>query len=244
VKFTARGEVTVKFSSQIDASNNVNLSFEVKDTGCGFTEAECTQLFVPFFQADESAARRFGGAGLGLAISRRLAVALGGDITVTQYGVNQGATFLVTISANQPSAMDKGISDDSTSVAVVPENALQGLQFLVVDDAVDNQFLTKYILESWGGKVDVSNSGVEALDMLEQKDYDIVLLDIQMPVLDGYQTLARIRQKGFKMPGVAVTAHAMNEDFEKTKVAGFASHLTKPLDFDALIRVLGRVSGK
>jgi CheY-like chemotaxis protein len=124
----------------------------------------------------------------------------------------------------------------------VTDEALHGLHFLVVDDAIDNQFLTKYILESKGARVDVANSGVEALDMLEKLSYDLVLLDIQMPVMDGYQTLTILRQRGYQMPVVAITAHAMKEDIINTMSAGFAHHLTKPLNIEELIRVVSKLA--
>jgi CheY-like chemotaxis protein len=216
-------------------AGTLKVAIEVSDSGPGLTPDQQSRLFKPFTQADNTTARRFGGTGLGLALSKRLSEALGGDLTVAEFQPGKGCKFVVTFVAlaiERPDSPVKNISSDKT------DRPLKDLRILLVDDSPDNLFLVTRILAKNGAVVDVAKNGEEAVEKATQSTHDLVLMDIQMPGMDGYQATRALLAQGYKRPIIALTAHAMMEERAKTRAAGFAAHLTKPLDNQELLQTV------
>ena len=234
IKFTDTGGVRMRVRAAPDLRESLKISVDVKDTGCGLTEEQKARLFKPFTQADNTTTRQFGGTGLGLALSKRLSEALGGDIAIEKYVPNEGCTFVVTFLAAPAKSLGRARQGVKTAVPS-SANALHQLRVLLVDDSPDNQLLVKRFLTKNGAHVEVANDGLQAVEMALSKTYEIVLMDIQMPHMDGYQAIKALREKNYQTPIIALTAHAMLEDRAKTQAAGFVSHLTKPIDMNDLL---------
>ncbi len=245
VKFTELGTVRLKvrFLSTLGASSK--LVFEVSDTGIGMTAEQTQRLFQPFTQADSSTSRRFGGTGLGLTISKRLAEMMGGDIALTsQQGV--GSTFSLTI---DPGPLDGVLLVDATDTHCrAPETPSKptpmpeelSCRILLAEDGPDNQRLIAFLLRKAGAQVDLAENGLvayeQAMARLNQgQPYDVVLMDMQMPVMDGYEATRKLRESGYDRPVVAVTANAMAGDREECLAAGCDDFATKPIDRRALL---------
>jgi signal transduction histidine kinase/AmiR/NasT family two-component response regulator len=245
LKFTRKGSVRIVASSE-RVDDAWILRFSVADTGVGMTEQQVSTLFQPFVQADSSTTRQFGGTGLGLNISRRLARLLGGDITV-QSSPGVGSTFTASIRA---SAKDGVRLVDSLHPPSPDERELAAsTQFigrvLVVEDGPDNQRLFETQLASMGIQVTLASDGEagarRALKAVEEgKPFDLVLMDMQMPVLDGYEATSLLRNSGYRLPILALTAHAMSGDREKCIRAGCDGYLSKPLRRESLVEELYR----
>jgi signal transduction histidine kinase/CheY-like chemotaxis protein/HPt (histidine-containing phosphotransfer) domain-containing protein len=245
-KFSQRGQVELRVGCRSASApgGNCAIQFIVKDTGIGMTAQQVSRLFQPFAQADESTARRFGGTGLGLAISKSLAGLLGGDITVqSEPGV--GSTFVVEIDGGpiegvpmidtlpeQPAACPKPSTTNSA-------RKLSG-RVLLAEDGPDNQRLIALRLRQVGLSVTIAGDGNAALDRLAREPFDLVLMDLQMPVMDGCTAVARLRQAGYELPVVALTARAASEDRERCLAAGFDDYLVKPIDKLKLWNCLGQ----
>lgn len=236
IKFTEVGSVTVNVSYNKDINKVV---FKIIDTGIGIDKNSVSTLFKPFAQADSSVNRENGGTGLGLVLSRGLAKAMGGNIKILETKKGKGTTFVFTLEAGK-AAGRKLISSFKSKKTKSKTNedkakVLLNKKVLVVDDAIENARLFSIYLSSAGANVKVANGGFEAIDFVKNNDFDMILLDLQMPNIDGYQTIAKIREGGFDKPIVALTAHAMPEEKVKTKNAGFNGHVTKPVTSDFLI---------
>jgi len=240
VKFTERGGVTV--AVRLDRSVPA-LVFEITDTGIGLAPRQVETLFQPFTQGDSSTTRRYGGSGLGLVISRRLATLLGGDITVRSRP-GEGSTFTVTI---DPGPLD-GVSMlsaprplEATGTAPRDGVSAAGLRVLLAEDGPDNQRLIAHVMRRAGAEVEVVENGRAAIDALESarsrgRECDLVLMDVQMPVMDGYAAVSEIRARGFVTPIIALTAHSLPEDRQRCLEAGCDEFLTKPVDRATLVR--------
>jgi PAS domain S-box-containing protein len=234
IKFSSEGEVVIAARCLEAGPERILARFSVSDRGIGLAEAERTRLFQPFVQADTSTTRRFGGTGLGLAISKSLVELAGGQIGVDSRE-GQGSTFWFTLPL-QPAQ------------AVVPVAAparaadIRGLHVLVVEDNLVNQMVTRELLEHAGVHVSVAGNGEEALQRLHEKRFDCVLMDVQMPVMDGFETTRRIRATpeiaGCRI--VAMTANAASEDRERCRAAGMDDFITKPVRLEMLYGVLAR----
>jgi len=240
IKFTDQGLVEVKLSFERLRDKNV-LSVFVTDTGCGISEKAKKKLFAPFEQADTSANRGYSGTGLGLVLARGLARGLGGDVTICDSVVGQGTTFKITIDAGDSAHMDLVDrfvvgSREIANAQNIKEKTLTDSCILVVDDANENARLFQLYLSNAGAHVDVANEGDLALTLLREREYDLILLDLQMPKKDGFQVLTEIRELKFRKPVIALTAHAMAEEKKKTREAGFDGHITKPVRSDVLIK--------
>ncbi len=244
VKFTSSGNVWVRVRSLFQADGKqVELSMEVEDTGCGLTSEQKTAIFKSFTQGDSSVTRRFGGTGLGLSISRRLAELLGGDLTVeSTWG--QGATFtlklLLPIAADGSAAVEKKLTRETAFAleATAPH-------VLLAEDGLDNQRIVTLMLERTGIDVTVVENGqlaVErALASLEAgAPFDLILMDIQMPLVDGHTATQTLRTAGYKNPIVALTAHAMSEDRAKCFESGCDDVIVKPVKRSDLLRAIER----
>ena len=247
IKFTSEGLVKLELSTYTERDETY-FKFNVIDSGIGMTEAQCGTIFEAFVQADTSITRRFGGTGLGLSISKKLAIALGGDITVSSVE-GEGSEFLVCIPANIASDVRWINHEEFVSEAETMESGsnwewkLSDANILVVDDAKENRELLSLVLEEMGVTVDTAENGQVGVDKFLASDFDVVLMDIQMPVLDGYGAVAKIRESGSDKPVVALTANAM-KGFEKNVLErGFSHYQTKPIDIFKLGELLASLLG-
>jgi len=227
VKFTKEGEIELQVETEEDNGRISNLKFRVRDTGVGMTSEQQERLFNVFSQADNSTTTKYGRSGLGLALSRRLARALGGDVVVEKSIPGKGATFVAMVEAEKSNALPEPIS---TATEVTTKKTANDIHVLVAEDSPDNQFLIKHILQKEGFHVDLANNGEEAISMIKKNSYDVVLMDMQMPILDGYNATRVLRSDNYTKPIIALTAHAMVEEKNRILEAGCNLHLTKPLD--------------
>ena len=251
LKFTLQGQVTVTLrmvASEGAADTTSRLAIDIADTGIGIPADKLDAIFEPFVQAEASTTRQFGGTGLGLAISRRFARALGGDVTVSSTP-GQGSTFHVTLDVGPLEGVD-WLSPESL-VAVTREQSRQDdvhWQFdagcvLVVDDGAENRELVRLVLESAGLTVVEAHDGAMALDVVAREAPDLVLMDVNMPVMDGYTATRLLRERGCRLPVLALTANAMKGFEHQIEAAGFTGYLTKPVDIDVLLAELGQRLG-
>jgi len=237
IKFTTSG--SVKVAIRVDRTQQ-KLHFLVSDTGTGMTPEQAARVFQPFTQADSSTTRKFGGTGLGLDLARRLAQALGGDTVLIQSTPNVGSIFEITI------GLEGARYDVERQVPRKREDEkrirLDGLNVLLADDAPDNQLLVSRFLSLAGAHTEVAHDGEEAVAMALEGDYDIILMDIQMPILDGYQATAKLRELGCRVPVVALTAHVMRSEIKKCSLAGCDEYLSKPLGMQRLVDMVHRLT--
>jgi CheY-like chemotaxis protein len=229
----------------------LRLAIDVRDSGIGIAHDKLDAIFDPFVQAEASTTRQYGGTGLGLAISRRLARALGGDL-VASSTLGAGSTFHVTL--------DPGPLDDvawlapewlnahagQRAAAAAPTRwAFDGGCVLVVDDGEENRELVRVVLEASGLTVIEAENGEVALRRVAADAPDLVLMDVQMPVMDGYTATRLLRERGCTLPVLALTANAMKGFEREIEAAGFTGYLTKPVDIDAMLAALAlRLGGR
>jgi PAS domain S-box-containing protein len=243
LKFTERGSIEVKVKTVPGPEGKILLAFVVQDTGPGITPEQAQKLFKPFSQADVSTTRKFGGTGLGLTLSKKLAAGLGGDLELTASVPGHGSTFTITIDPGRTSQVlfrssPQNLARPHASKTPADSLRIDGLRLLLVEDSPDNQIVVQRFLKMAGCEADLANHGREALDMIQAKDYDVVLMDIQMPIMDGFEAIAEIRRLGYRLPVVALTAHALKEQRQECLEKGFTHHITKPVNRDALITML------
>jgi len=251
LKFTSEGSVQLQLSCQQTNEQKPGLRFRVLDTGPGISPENQEGLFEPFTQVDSSMTRHVGGTGLGLAISQRLANALSGEVTL-ESEVGKGSAFDLTleITAHAPSEAAPASGGSSASASTSPKPAGNPNQVLgsvlVVEDVAVNQLLIRTMLEKAGSTVTVAGNGQIAVDAVEAATaegtpHDLILMDMQMPVMDGYEATRQLRAKGVRTPIVALTAHAMTTDRDKCVQAGCDDYITKPVDRQALIETCARL---
>ena len=251
IKFTQSGGVRVTVRFQADPPLEHKLRIDVADTGIGISEEQMRRLFYPFSQADSSTTRQFGGSGLGLTISKRLANMLGGDITVRSTP-GKGSVFSVTVATGPLEGV--AFRDHSAEPAAeeTPPPAvplkLNG-RILLAEDGPDNQRLISFLLRRAGAEVSVAQNGQEAVEMMlassdgkTRKDwpFDLVLMDIQMPIMDGFEATQRLREEGYRGPIIALTAYAMSKDIQHCLEAGCDLHLAKPINQDTLLQAVAQ----
>jgi len=260
IKFTESGSVTLIVALDRSGAGGPLLRVGVRDTGIGMSAEQMARLFEAFSQADTSMARRFGGTGLGLRISRRLAQMLGGDISV-ESAPGRGSTFTLTISVGSLEGVRMIDPTDHDAIAhpiPLPDPAparddadsarpLGGRRILLAEDGPDNQRLICFHLRKAGADVEVASNGRIALDRVAEagrrgEPFDLILMDMQMPEMDGYDATRRLRQQGTGTPVIALTAHAMSEDRDKCLAAGCDEYATKPIDRHALIDLCRRLA--
>ena len=238
VKFTEKGKIEVIIACD---EANEKISIEVVDSGIGMDEQQLKQIFRPFNQADSSTTRKYGGTGLGLTLSRQFALLLGGNLTVTSTK-NEGSCFKLVISSGPlqgveltDSKIESTLSDrDETVSPFVP---LTG-NVLLVEDTPDLQDLATLLIKKTGATVTLAENGKIAFDLAKEKEFDLILMDMQMPVMDGYDATHNIRQTGYAKPIVAMTANSMKEHRVKSMQSGCDDFLAKPLNRIDLIRAL------
>ena len=248
IKFTDAGSVRIVVRP---VSNDAGplLQIDVIDTGLGMTPQQAARLFEPFQQADNSTTRRFGGTGLGLIISRRLARMLGGDVCIASTELNVGTCFRITVTAEpvdgpRPSRRSPHSSSAPLSRPGTTENLpLVGARILLAEDGPDNQRLIRLVLDRAGADVTVVENGHLAVEAAwatpgHAPAYDIILMDMQMPVMDGYAATAQLRDQGYDGPIIALTANAMDGDRHKCLQAGCNDYATKPIQRGELIATL------
>jgi CheY-like chemotaxis protein len=243
VKFTNLGGIKIKVSSDKLSAGQHRLTFKIEDTGVGIEPAKRTKLFLPFAQADSSTTRKFGGTGLGLALSQRLAHALGGDIqlenAVSKANGENGSTFVFSYVVAVPQVATPRPAPTSQPAAVsASEVSIAGKRILVVDDSADNRLLVSRVLTRVGAEVALAVNGLEAVEKATASEYDMILMDIQMPEMDGYAATRALRSRGYSKPIVALSAHAMEEDQRRSLEAGCNAHLTKPVNQRAIYDVI------
>ncbi|HYX35422.1 MAG TPA: PAS domain-containing protein [Oligoflexus sp.] len=246
VKFTEKGQValSVKYIPAVVPEEIDKVSFTVEDTGKGISEENRKALFEPFMQLDSSIVRRYGGTGLGLAISRKLARLLGGDIVLNWSEPEKGSSFVITIGAGDTGGEAQLSRQDEKSPEPLPASStlqrLKGTRILLAEDAPDSQFLVKRYLQNEGSEVEVVENGLDATHRAMQRHYGLILMDMHMPVMDGYNATRDLRRRGFKGPIIALTALTMRDEVEKTMASGCNFLLTKPLSQPQLIDTVER----
>ena len=250
IKFTEQGRIE-GVMRLIEENGKPQLQIDVRDTGIGISDDVRDKLFQPFTQADGSMSRRFGGTGLGLTISKRFAELLGGDLTILETSP-QGSTFRLTIDPGPLEGVAlRGEGQKPPASLANPrpladwKNALEGMKLLLVEDGVDNQRLISFLLKKSGGTVHLAENGQIGYDLAmaaaaEGMPFDVILMDMQMPIMDGYTATRTLRENGYEGPIVALTAHAMADDRRRCLDAGCTDFATKPIDRDKLIAQIAR----
>jgi signal transduction histidine kinase/ActR/RegA family two-component response regulator len=259
VKFTAQGSVTLRVSLDRVAEDRVCVRFAVRDSGIGISDTAVLRLFKPFSQADTSMSRKYGGTGLGLAICKHLAELMGGDIGVESHE-GRGSLFWFTaqMRLDTPKTAEPPSRSSSETPAPLPSSSprqeLQeagqralaqgnGARILLVEDNLVNQRLAVRMLEKRGYASDVAENGFDALKLLSSRSYDLILMDCQMPEMDGFETTRRIRaaeeSTGQHIPIVAMTANALPGDRERCIAAGMDEYIAKPVHAEMLYRTIG-----
>lgn len=247
IKFTEKGSVSVDV--KCDPSSNCldacTLQIAVSDTGIGIEKDKLEAIFEEFSQADSSITRTHGGTGLGLTISRKLIEMMGGELHVESI-VGKGSNFYFTLDFK--GAQDK-IGTEKEGAKILTSGEALPLKILLTDDSEDNRYLIKTFLKKSGHTLDFAENGEEAIEMFMATEYDLVLMDIQMPVLDGYEATRIIRKweedsGKTKVPIVAFTAYALKEEVEKCIEAGCSDHLAKPVKKKDLLEIIEKYSGK
>jgi PAS domain S-box-containing protein len=238
VKFTPHGGVTIRLTEEPGPAGRVQIKFSVIDTGIGISDIALGHLFQRFVQADGSISRKFGGTGLGLAISRRLVELMDGEIGV-ESRLGLGSTFWFTVSL-APAAEAEQLVDEDVAIDT------SAVRLLLVEDAEANQELIATILRSVGVHVDIASNGAEAVDAVTLSAYDLVLMDVQMPVMDGVQATQMIRKLGgplAKLPIIALSANVLPEQVAEYHRAGMNAHLAKPINPREMLTAIGYWAG-
>ena len=242
IKFTERGDVEISLLAQSQAGEAC-LEFAVRDTGIGIPPSGQARLFQSFSQADSSMPRRFGGTGLGLSISKRLVDRMGGRIWVESQ-VGQGSTFRFTV--RLPLARE--LPADGAAPAAVPAAACAPLSILLVEDNPANQKFAKYVLQDRGHRVEIAEDGQAAIDLAAQHRFDVILMDVQMPGMNGLEATAAIRQREHpatrRVPIIATTAHAAKGDRERCLAAGMDDYLSKPINGPEMIALVEALAAR
>lgn len=232
IKFTDRGSVTLSYEVR-----GAFLYFTVKDTGVGITSEQLSHLFKPFSQGDSSVRKKYGGTGLGLIISQKLSNLLGGDVGLVDSRKDKGSTFFAKVNYTPAQKQAMPIVAPSEPQPEV-KASLKDKKILVVEDSTDNQILAQLYLSKSGADVEFANNGAEGLKRAQEDKFDVILMDIQMPIMDGYTATSEIRKLGILTPIIALTGYAMKEDQEKCLKAGCNEYISKPFDRAKLINSL------
>lgn len=236
-KFTEHGHIAVRYGFI-----NGKVFFRVSDTGIGLEPEQEQRLFNVFSQADQSTGRRFGGTGLGLVLSKKIANAMGGDVILEHSQAGKGSTFLATVADNKNLGILRPHPAKShTSSTQDYKDQFVGRKVLIVDDSPDNQLLLKVLLTKMGFDVAGAEDGREALRRANSDRFDVVLMDVQMPGMDGFQCTTELRRSGYTGPIVALTANALKETRDQCLSVGCDEFLTKPLDVDKMTRTFHRL---
>jgi CheY-like chemotaxis protein len=241
VKFTHEGEIAVGVRLvRSEPAGDLVLAFDVKDTGIGIPEEKIGILFKSFSQVDSSTTRKYGGTGLGLAISEKLVALMGGEIMVRSK-LGEGTLFTFTMRAKVGEMMSSVMREETVAREVLKKAFAEEfpLRILIAEDNLINQQLIKHILGNLGYKPATVENGLLAVEAAADLDYDLILMDVQMPEMDGLEATRRIRKESLKQPViVALTANAMQGDREECLQAGMDDYISKPVRLDELMRLL------
>ncbi len=260
IKFTGEGSVRVAVAHEpVSGASPSRLRFDVVDTGIGIPRHKLQTIFEPFSQGDVSTTRKYGGSGLGLTISRKLARILGGDL-IARSRPGRGSTFRVTVETGDLAGIEMIEGMPQTKLLALESSGLRALaapdeshggegvlrgRVLVAEDGPDNQRLIRTFLRRAGLEVDLVANGALAVERAlgaqeDGRSYDVILMDMQMPVMDGYEATERLREEGYERPIIALTAHAMDSDRQKCIEAGCNDYATKPIQRSRLLGLLAR----
>ncbi len=247
IKFTATGFVRMEVEY---LGNQKELQISVVDTGLGLSHESRQMLFEPFTQVDSAVNRNFSGSGLGLHLSQRLAQHLGGEITIPWSELGKGSRFTLTLRDMEPGKSLKiplkplQISDSSDQPYELPDD----LKILVAEDSLENQRLIRIYLETVSEKLEFASNGKEALEKVQSQEFDVVLMDIMMPTMDGIEATKTLRELGFTMPIIAFTAHVMKEEVDEIFKAGCDGYIPKPIAkahlLEAMSQTIRRLSSE
>lgn len=254
IKFTEFGSIKLIVNLLKPENQDPLLQVEVVDTGIGMSQDQLYRVFEPFVQADTSTSRKYEGTGLGLAISRKLARMLGGELTAKS-DPGKGSKFKMVIAigslenikmlaqTNEIYATHEDKIFRKNIASAEPGDSTLDCRILLVEDGADNQRLISFILQKAGAKVSIAENGMVAIEAVakaqkEGYSFDIILMDIQMPVMDGYKATQLLRKRGYRCPIIALTAHAMSGDRDKCLMAGCNDYTTKPIDRNELIQII------
>ena len=237
IKFTQTGAITVKINVMEKVSDQVRLQFAVQDTGIGMTTEQVAKLFTAFSQADTSTTRKYGGTGLGLSICKSIVEMMVGELWV-ESEPGQGSTFFFTAIFARQVGVETETQSEALPETDINEHTknISGARVLLVEDNTINQKVANDILENVGIIADIANNGVEAIRMLGSQNYDVVLMDVQMPEMDGYTATEQIRrqQRFAGLPIIAMTAHALDSDRQKCLQVGMNDYISKPIEPELL----------
>ena len=232
IKFTQEGDVTISVKKIDETNTGCKLRFSIKDTGIGIEKDKLETIFDRFTQAEESTTRRFGGTGLGLNIVKQLVELMDGEIGVNSKP-GKGSEFYFVLDFEN-AHVDEEVKEQEAEKK--PSDSLGKLSVLLCEDNFLNQHLAKNIVKGFGFDIDIANNGQEGLDMLEKKNYDLILMDLQMPVKDGYQTTTYIRsQLNSSIPIIAITAHSLIGEQQKCFDLGMDAYVSKPFKQEELL---------
>ena len=230
IKFTAEGSVSLVLSVVASAEESQRIRFNVVDTGIGIAANRQAAIFQEFTQEDSSTTRKFGGTGLGLSISRKIVEMMGGELKLASEK-NSGSSFFFEIE------LKRGVSSNQPAPAFKPD--LHGARILLVEDNKVNQFLANALLTSWKALVDISEDGADAVERVKTGEYDLVLMDLQMPVMDGFEATAVIRNElKSSIPIIGLSANALNDERERSLQIGMDDYVSKPFKPELLYAII------
>jgi signal transduction histidine kinase len=243
IKFTEQGDVLLEITNVKETEHLITLLFSIKDTGIGISKEKQKLIFERFTQADSSTSRGFGGTGLGLAISKKI-LELQSSSLHLESEEGKGSNFYFTQTFEK--SLQKPIQEESEmTLKKEDNNILSGITILLVEDNPINVLVAQKFLERWGAKIFTATNGLEALNMVDPEKHDLVLIDLHMPVMDGFESSKKMREKGISLPIIALTANLPNEIQNEIKLSGINDVIVKPFLPDELYRkVLLSVSGK
>lgn len=244
IKFTPEGVVRVEASisplpfSERGAQKVHQLLISVSDQGIGIKPDQAERLFQPFVQADASTKRQFGGSGLGLYIARQIALTTGGDVKLVSSRQGKGSVFEIDLRLEVATAARSKAAVKKSASKISDVDVFKDLRILAVDDSPDNLMLISHYLEGSGASVTYAESGTDAISATEKSEFDLILMDVQMPGMDGHEATTEIRRRNFKKPIIALTAHALRSEHQRCLQAGCDGVLTKPISRGKLIENL------
>ncbi len=244
IKFTLKGSVSLHISILTENETDITLYFQIKDTGIGIPNDKLDSIFESFNQASNETTRKFGGTGLGLTITRRLIELQGGTMAVKSE-VSKGSEFSFSIQYKKAKLAEAVIKEDE-SKTLTPE-FLQDLKILLVEDHELNQLLATKVFQKWGKEIDIADNGKIAIGMIDKNEYDIILMDIQMPEMDGYDTTRFIRAnmgEKSRIPIIALSAHASKSESKKCLEIGMDDYMSKPFDSYELLKKIHSIITK
>lgn len=249
IKFTHHGAVQVDVSTHEYLPKKYRLEIKIKDTGIGMDAQQIKELFQPFTQADSAMTRKYGGTGLGLFLARRMAILLGGNVELLRSEPDQGSEFLITIEIGydevpqnkvvrtfEYAKSNSVVKNETVNKKQISKEASKG-KLLIVDDSADNRELITYLLSSSGMDTQTAENGKEAIEKALAQNFDVILMDIQMPEMDGFEAAKILREKKCHAKIIAVTAHAMKGDREACLKNGFDDYLSKPVTKESLSKL-------